>query len=102
MHSAEIFLARFPNWPAPAEPQPATDEVVSESSPETVAIQIDRIAALLRVSSLIPAEDRGILDCVCGRGDPIGRVYRGSQHEAGKLHLSAALESLADRIEGIA
>ena len=76
-----------------------------DSSPKpdaAVAIQIDRISALLRVSSLIPAEDRGILDCVCGRGDPIGRVYRGSQHEAGKLHLVAALERLADRIEGIA
>ena len=76
-----------------------------DSSPKpdaAVAIQIDRISALLRVSSLIPAEDRGILDCVCGRGDPIGRVYRGSQHEAGKAHLSAALERLADRIEGIA
>ena len=76
-----------------------------DSSPKpdaAVAIQIDRIAALLRVSSLIPAEDRIILDCVCGRGDPIGRIYRGSQHEAGKAHLVAALERLADRIEGIA
>ena len=76
-----------------------------DSSPKpdaAVAIQIDRISALLRVSSLIPAEDRGILDCVCGRGDTIGRVYRGSQHEAGKAHLAAALERLADSIEGIA
>ena len=76
-----------------------------DSSPKpdaAVTIQIDRISALLRVSSLIPAEDRIILDCVCGRGDPIGRVYRGSQHDAGKQHLSAALERLADRIEGIA
>ena len=76
-----------------------------DSSPKpdaAVTIQIDRISALLRVSSLIPAEDRIILDCVCGRGDPIGRVYRGSQHEAGKIHLVAALERLADRIEGIA
>lgn len=79
------------------------ERVDSSQKPDAaVAIQIDRIAALLRVSSLIPAEDRTILDCVCGRGDPIGRVYRGSRHEAGKAHLVAALERLADRIEGLA
>ena len=77
-----------------------------DSSPKpdaAVAIQIDRLSALLRVSSLIHPDDKRIVDCVCAHGDPIGRLpeYRGSKHEAGKAHLAAALERLADRIEGL-
>ena len=75
-----------------------------DSSPKpdaAIAIQIDRMSALLRISKLVPPEDQAIIDCVCCHGAPIAslREYRGSQHERGKAHLRAALERLADRIE---
>lgn len=75
-----------------------------DSSPKpdaSIAIQIDRMSALIRVSRLVPAEDERIVDCVCCQGNAIGqlREYRGSQHERGKSHLRDALERLADRIE---
>lgn len=78
-----------------------------DSSPKpdaAVAIQIDLISALLRISRMVNPDDKRIVDCVCAHGDPIGRLpeYRGSRHEAGKVHLAAALERLADRIEGVA
>lgn len=78
-----------------------------DSSPKpdaAIAIQIDRMSALIRVSRLVPAEDERIVSCVCYDGNAIGylREYRGSRHEAGKAHLRMALDRLYERIEGLA
>lgn len=81
------------------------DRVDSSQKPDAaIAIQIDRMSALVRVSKLVHDADRRIIDCVCCQGQAIGRLreYRGSRHEAGKAHLHSALERLADRIENAA
>ena len=75
-----------------------------DSSPKpdaAIAIQIDRMSRLIRISKLVPPEDERIIDTVCCQGNAIGalREYRGSQHERGKAHLREALDRLADRIE---
>ena len=77
-----------------------------DSSPKpdlAVTIQIKRMSALLRVSKLIDQDDERIVFCVCCDGGSIGRLpeYRGDNHDKGKAHISAALERLADRIEGL-
>ena len=75
-----------------------------DSSPkpdEAVTVQIDHMAALLRVSKMVAPEDERILHCVCALGVGIGNLleYRGLKHDAGKVHLRDALERLADRME---
>lgn len=78
------------------------DRVDSSPKPDAaVAIQIDRLSKLMRISRLvIPADDR-LINVVVAQGAAIGALpeYRGSRHEAGKRHLHEALERLADRIE---
>lgn len=76
-----------------------------DSSPkpdEAVAVQISRLSALVRIGRLIPAGDKGILDCVCRQGAGVGAMpeYRNVAHTAGIKHLHDALERLADRAEG--
>ncbi|MDF3606315.1 hypothetical protein PE067_09305 [Paracoccus sp. DMF-8] len=78
-----------------------------DSSPKpdaAVAIQIDRVSALLKVSRMVPVEDERIVSCVCCDGNAIGalREYRGRKHEDGKAHLKIALDRLSERIEGLA
>lgn len=81
------------------------ERVDSTPKPDAaVAIQIDRVSALVRISCMVPAEDDRIVTAVCGHGSAIGSLseYRGRRHEEGKAHLRAALERLARRIEGLA
>jgi len=74
-----------------------------DSSPKpdaAVAIQIDRMSALIGITRHIPAEDHRILLTVACEGQAIGRLrqYRGMNHDKGRRHLHDALERLANRI----
>lgn len=78
------------------------DRVDSSPKPDaSVAIQIDRLSALIRVSRLVPASDERVIDIVCAHGAGVGVLpeYRGPKHPLGIEHLSIALENLADRME---
>lgn len=74
-----------------------------DSSPKpdaAIAIQIDRMSALVGITRRIPQGDYRILINVACEGQAIGRLreYRGFHHEAGKAHLRDALDRLACRI----
>lgn len=77
-----------------------------DSSPKpdaAVAIQIDRMSALIKISRMVPQDDQRILECVCAHGDAIGRLpeYRGRKHEDGKAHLREALDRLSNNMQGL-
>lgn len=78
------------------------ERVDSTPKPDAaVAILVDRITALVRVSRLIPQRDERIIGIVCEHGAGVGALpeYRGPRHPLGLMHLAAALESLADVME---
>lgn len=80
------------------------ERVDSSPNPDAaVAIQIDRLSALVRVRRLVPCEDEAILDMVCGQGAGVGSLpeYRAHNHRKGLAHLSAALDALADRMDRV-
>lgn len=77
------------------------ERVDSTPKPDAaVAVQIDRMSALVAITRHIPPEDHSILLTVACEGHAIGRLrqYRGMNHDKGKRHLHDALERLADRI----
>ncbi|MDO5705556.1 MAG: hypothetical protein Q4G49_10870 [Paracoccus sp. (in: a-proteobacteria)] len=79
------------------------DRVDSSPKPDAaIAIQIDRMTQLMRISRLIARGDDPLLHAVVARGIGLAHVkaYRGGNHDKGKQHLHDALEQLADRIEG--
>lgn len=81
------------------------ERVDSTPKPDAaVAIQIDRVSALVRISRMVAPEDDRIVTAVCGSGASIGSLpeYRGRRHEEGKAHLRAALDRLSQRMEGLA
>lgn len=78
------------------------DRVDSSPKPDAaVAVQLDRLSALIRVSRLVRPADERVIDAVCAHGAGVGSLpeYRGAKHHLGLEHLSAALEGLADRME---
>lgn len=77
------------------------ERVDSTPKPDAaVAVQIDRMSALVAITRHIPPDDHSILLTVACEGHAIGRVvkYRGRNHEAGKAHLRDALERLANAL----
>ena len=76
-----------------------------DSSPKAdaaVAVQVDRMSALVRITKHIPAHDHRILMVVACEKRAISSVpeYRNSSraHDRGKKHLREALDRLADRL----
>ena len=67
---------------------------------QAIAMQIDRVSALINITKRIPREDWRILITVACEGNAIGRlhVYRGAGHKRGQAHLHSALERLADKM----
>ena len=77
------------------------ERVDSTPKPDkAIAMQIDRVSALISITKRIPREDYRILITVACEKNAIGRLpeYRGRNHERGKAHLYSALERLADRM----
>jgi hypothetical protein len=77
------------------------ERVDSTPKPDkAIAMQIDRVSALVSITRRIPREDWRIVVTVACEKNAIGRLpeYRGRNHEAGKAHLYSALERLADRM----
>lgn len=83
-----------PGWPD-------NDRVQSSPKPDhAVTIQIDRLSRFHRIARLIPADDRPILDwCVLQGRNPVGRGI--DAFDAAHDKLRAALDRLADRMEGL-
>lgn len=78
------------------------ERVDSTPKPDAaVAILVDRISALVRVSRLVPQRDVRVIEIVCAHGAGVGALaeYRGPKHPFGLQHLSLALENLADAME---
>lgn len=65
-----------------------------------VAVMVDRVSALVRITRQIPQHDAAILEGVACQGLPIGRVpgYSDMRHDQGKAHLREALDRLAERL----
>lgn len=81
------------------------ERVDSSPKPDTaIAVQIDRLSRMIRLGSVIPAEDSRIVHHVACLGSAIGGLpeYRGMHHEKGKKHLMAAMDRLADNISRVA
>lgn len=77
------------------------ERVDSTPKPDkAIAMQIDRVSALINITRRIPREDWRILITVACEKNAIGRLpeYRGRNHDTGKAHLYSALERLADRM----
>ena len=77
------------------------ERVDSTPKPDAaVARQVDRMSRLIGITKRIPREDWRILISVACEKNAIGCLpeYRGYNHEAGRAHLYAALERLADRL----
>jgi hypothetical protein len=80
----------------------AQDRVDSTPKPDAaIDIQIDRVSRLAVYSRHISAPDVEIIRVVVYDGNAIGSLkqYRGRAHEAGKEHLRAALDRLADALD---
>lgn len=79
------------------------DRVDRSPKPDAqVAIKVDRMTRYVRIKKLIPARDNALLMAVVCEGHSIGCLpqYRALNIDAGKAHLRAALERLADRLSG--
>jgi len=79
----------------------SAERVDSTSKPDAhIDIQIDRVSQYIAVSRQITQGDERILSTVVGEGRAIGhlREYQRERHEAGRAHLRAALDRLADRM----
>jgi len=77
------------------------DRVDSTPKPDAqAAIKVDRMTRYVRIKKLIPARDNALLMAVVCEGHSIGCIpqYRALNIDAGKAHLRAALERLADRV----
>ena len=82
----------------------ADERVDSTSKPDAaIAIMIDRVSRLSRLSRMIAPEDRQIIEAVAYEERPVSHLpkYRAHNHAKGIEHMKAAFERLADKMEGV-
>ena len=79
----------------------SADKVDASPKPDAhIEITIDRISKLVRITRVIPWQDKRILYVVACEGSAIASLpeFRGRHHDAGKLRMHDALERLADNL----
>lgn len=78
------------------------ERVDSTSKPDaTIAIHIDRVSKLVKLSRMVSPDDMQIIEAVAYEERPVSHLkkYRGINHTKGIEHMQAAFERLADQME---